>query len=329
MNPEEMIDYALGRLEPDGSRRDDREREGEAGIPPQVDPDAELPEQLARLTRAVHQLLDDGMSWDPPPGLTRRTVILVAQHRRPSRSFQDLVPMRLPFRWPDLAVAASILIVGTLTLVPLLQYARDRHNNAACMFNLGQIGRSLAVYASANQTLPYPPQDQRDAHSGTFAALLHDAHALPDLSVLDCPVNGYCSAVGGVLPHFEELESLRKTDPERYKKLMCWDYAYHVGYRHPTGGVGPVDERVSGQIPVLADQPDHSNSQMIQPGNSPNHGGRGQNVLFKDGNVRWLPHRFVSPQDPDIFLNNERLPRPGVHARDSALMPSQVPFQGR
>ncbi len=110
--------------------------------------------------------------------------------------------------------------------------------------------------------------------------------------------------------------------------MLCWDYAYNVGYRHPTGHPGPHELNLSSGMPVLADSPYHVNFATIGDGNSPNHGRRGQNVLYGDSSVRWLGTRRASPHDPDIYLNNDRKARPGVHFQDAVLVPSKVPFHG-
>ena len=81
--------------------------------------------------------------------------------------------------------------------------------------------------------------------------------------------------------------------------------------------------------PFSPTSPNHENYFTIKAGNSPNHGGRGQNVLFGDGSVRWFRTRNAGPHDPDLFLNNDQQPRPGVHVSDSVLMPSKMPFHGR
>ncbi len=108
---------------------------------------------------------------------------------------------------------------------------------------------------------------------------------------------------------------------------MSFDYAYNIGYRHTTPPSDPFNSGLASQIPVLADQPNHDNAR-IRDGNSLNHGGRGQNVLFGDSSVRWLRSRQVSPVDPDLYLNNNHQPRPGISALDSVLVPSHTPFSG-
>ena len=105
--------------------------------------------------------------------------------------------------------------------------------------------------------------------------------------------------------------------------MLCWDYAYNVGYRQPTGQPVPHDLRHSASMPVLADSPDHINFATIREGNSPNHGRRGQNVLYGDNSVRWLGTRRAGPHDPDIFLNNDLKARPGVHLKTRCWFPAR------
>jgi hypothetical protein len=319
MNADEMIEQAL--------RRSDALERGLLERGPRIE--RGRADRFERLREAIHRLLDDGADFEPPADLARRTVAFVARNRRRPRTLLETVPIRVPFRWADFAVAASIFIAGILTLLPAIQRSRDRMNQAGCVFNLQQLGTSLAQYASLHPFFPYPPAHRSDSHAGMFAVMLHDAGLLEDLSVLDCPSNGRCPHVMTELANFEQVDNMRRTDPDRYARMLCWDYAYNLGYRHASGHPGPLEAVHASQIPVLADQPDHENFLRICDGNSPNHGRRGQNVLFGDGSVRWFYTRLIGPQDPDLFLNNDRQPRPGVHLLDSVLVPSKFPFQGR
>ena len=321
MNADQMIDYALGQV--DVTERIRMERA--------LEDDPELAARAEKLSRAIQFLVDDGDSYDPPRALVSRTLGLVAQARSRGQGqpLFELVPRRVAFHWADFAVAASIFIAGMLTLVPAIQRSRDRMNQTGCVFNLQQLGKSLAQYASLHPYYPYPPSRQPSAHTGTFAAFLHDAGMLTDLSVLDCPFNGPCPHRVADLPSFEELERIRQTDPARYRQMLCWDYAYNVGHSHGSAGPGPLESRLPMAIPVVADQPPHENYARILEGNSPNHARRGQNVLYSDGTVRWHRNRRISPNDPDLYLNNEQEVRPGVHEQDSVLLPSYVSFQGQ
>lgn len=317
MKADEMIDYVLGQV--DGAERERLELA--------LRDDDETSVQVERLRRSIYRLLDDGTPFEHPPGLAERTVAFVARNRRRTRPLADLVPMRVPFRWADFAVAAGIFVAGVLTLLPAVQRSRERMNQAGCVFNLQQLGNSFGQYATVNQLMPYPPPSKADAPAGSFAAMLHDAGVLDDPKLLDCPCNGPCAHVDGQLVGFDQLEHIRRTDPARCRHMVSFDYAYNIGYHHAPQHTGPLDFEHSSQVPVLADQPNHADS-LIRAGNSPNHAGRGQNVLFGDGSVRWYRTRHVSPKDPDLYLNNDHQPRPGLHEGDSVLVPSHAPFRG-
>jgi hypothetical protein len=319
MNAEDMLDFALGQLE------DPRRREfEEAG---RTDPD--FAARAHRVRQVVHELLDDGYTFNPPLGLSQRTLALVADARGRRRSILDYVPVQVPFRWADFAVAASIFIAGLLTLLPAIQRSRERMNQAGCVFNLAQIGSSLAQYATLHPSYPYPPNHRADAHSGLFAAILHDAGLLSDLSVLDCPYNGKCAVhAAGRMDSFDQIDDLRKSDPAQYQKLVSWDYGYNAGYRRGSGRLGPLEARPASLIAVVADQPPQDAHLGVIDRNSPNHGGSGQNVLYSDGGVRWHSNRRISPDDLDLYLNNARQMQPGLNEHDAVVLPVKVPFVG-
>ena len=137
---------------------------------------------LERLRQAIHRLLDDGADSNVPPELAQRTVAFVA---RESPSADDAARSRCRFAcrfagpispWPPASSSP-----GTLTLLPAIQRSRERMNQAGCVFNLQQLGNSLAQYASLHPFLPYPPSHRSDTHAGMFAVMLHDAGVLDDL----------------------------------------------------------------------------------------------------------------------------------------------------
>lgn len=315
MNASDMLDYALGKLE--GPARERAEREAAD--------DLILGEKLDRLGRAIQRLLDDGEAIEPPANLSRRTISFVAENRR-RRSILDYVPISVPFRSADVAVAAGILIASLLTLVPALHRSKERMDQAGCGFNLSQLGISLAQYAARYGHFPYAPKNQPNAAAGTFALTLHESNLLHDPAMLDCPCNG-TRKQDMPLPNLETLDKLRSASPDRYQNALGWDYAYHAGYRHDSGQVGPVPAALSMRVPLLADQPAHQLG-MILEGNSPNHAHRGQNVLFSDGHASWHDTRRVSPIDADLFLNAANQPGPGQDIDDAALVPSLCPFSG-
>jgi len=318
MNTQDLLDHALGRLE-----SPDRER-----VEIEITSDLALAERFDRLNRAIHQLLDDGGMDEPPPGLATRTMMAIVEARRPRRSILDFAPVRVPFRWADVAVAASILLAGLLTLVPAVHRSRQQMDQAGCVFNLEQLGFGLTQYAHQHNVYPYADQDCPAADAGSFAAMLHEVGLLSDLSTLDCPSNGPSRAAKS-LPDMKTLSAIHETDPTHYRRLVSRDYAYHVGYLDQNGKPGPIPVSLSSQrIPLLADQPDFEDHHILE-GNSPNHHRLGQNVVFTDGHVGWFNSRRLGPHDPDMFLNARHEPGPGVSPQDSVLLPAIFPFSGR
>jgi hypothetical protein len=320
MNANEMLDYALGQLDAPARERVERELAADPAAARTAD----------RLGRALHALLDDGEPFEPPAGLTQRTNRLVVETAR-RRTILDFVPVVVPFRPADIAVAAGIFLAGLLTLLPAVQKSRERMDVAGCTYNLQQLGRALWQYGSRHEHYPFGPEQDPAAPTGSFVSMLNDSGLLTesDLRALDCPCRGrHHDRTRHDLLDFPSVCRLQATDPQRVKDAICSDYAYNVGHYHPSGRVVPVAARYSARIPLLADQPPHQNFRSLLEGNSPNHAGRGQNVLYTDLHVGWHNTRRLGPQDSDMFLNARRQLAPGVDAEDTAMLPSMVPFLG-
>lgn len=321
MNANEMFDYAMGQVE--GPDHD----QAEAWLA--ANPRAA--ETVDRLSRALTQLIDDGETYEPPADLVLRTVRFALE--QPStqrrRTILDFVPATVPFRWADVAVAAGIVIAGLLTLMPAVQRSRDRMNQAGCAYNLQQLGQSLWQYANQHNHYPTANELKPGVPAGGFVSILRDASLFSDrdLRALDCPENGPMVNHPPV-PDIETIHQLHQFDPQRLREAILMDYAYTIGHVRDSGGVAPIDANPSSVLPLLADQPPHSNFRQIGQGNSPNHRGRGQNVLYTDLHVGWHASRRLSPRDDDLYLNARHELAPGISPEDSVLVPSFVPFTG-
>ncbi len=321
MNTNDMLDYALGQL--DGPALDEADR--------QLAADPSAAETVRLLTRSLRDLLDDGEDHAPPPDLAGRTVAFVALATRRRRTILDFVPVTVPFRWADVAVAAGIFLAGLLTLLPAVQRSRERMQQAGCGYNLQQLGRALWQYGSRHHHYPFSPQDSPSAPAGAFVALLHDGGQLgeDELKVLHCPCVSTERKPRAPLPDYKTVCTLHKTDPSRACEAVASDYAYNVGYHQPDlGRVGPIAAVHSAVLPLLADQPPHESARTRATGNSPNHNGRGQNVLYSDLHVGWHNTRRLNPKDDDMFLNALHQAAPGISVDDAALLPSMVPSLG-
>lgn len=316
MNADDLLDYALDQSEPDRLEALDREFA--------ADPLA-LQRLLALRQALSNRLADDGEDFKPPVDLRARTLNALLEATRPRRrTFQDLVPVRVPFRWADFGVAAGIFVASLLTLMPQVQRTRLTANTAACAANLQQLGMALTRYALVHNSYPYASSNCSAPYAGTYALQLNDAHLLPNARVLDCPCNGD-NHIPNPLPSHSALCAMKLA--RNAPCLHKLDYAYSLGVNH-NGQGGPPPLHEDDLIPLLADRPPYFDSVQILSGNSPVHHGRGQNVLFTGGHVKWHPDRR-SGVDADIFLNDRRQAAPGVNVHDAVLAPGITRYDGR
>jgi hypothetical protein len=147
---------------------------------------------------------------------------------------------------------------------------------------------------------------------------------LTDAGVLGADVNTACPAQNQrptTTCSLNELEELSRRRPDEYRALtrnLGGDYAYTLGYQEGDDLMGL--SRDSGDLlPILADRP-----RTDGRGNSPNHGGAGQNVLYIGGQVRWCVEPTVGVNRDDIYRNLKNQVLAGEHQFDTVLGPSDA-----
>lgn len=303
------------------------------------------PESLLEELRAIGRtsylrLLDDGPPPEPSAGLAQRVMARVEAERQPrsipfrSRVFRWLpIPETSPMRWADVAVAAGVLLAGVLAWLPANHRQMMQASQLACLSNLQQLGTALNRYAASHGDYPYPDPDGPLGFNGSYVSILNDDEKLESdrAALLRCPSAARLRPVSYPtrLLKSGEMTALRKESFEQFRRALENDYAYHRGFQGPGGHPRPVPASLIGAVtPLLADQPAYDVHGQILRGNSPNHGGGGQNVLYTDGHASWRRNRFLHGDDHDIFLNERGLPAPGIHNRDSCLGPSLLPVIG-
>jgi prepilin-type processing-associated H-X9-DG protein len=291
-------------------------------------PDAQ--EKLALLKQALEPLAADQAAPTAPPQLVERTLARIAEHictpqhqtenlpQAPAVSPASLSTPSSMWRRADVLVAACLLlaVVG----VALVIQARMRGPSSEallveCKNNLRQFYGALQTYRDQHGKFPDIAQEgaPRDV-AGIFVPILQDAGTLPATASIRCP------GIGSPLSCQLTLSSLREMNADDFGQSspclsMC--YAYSLGYRDEAGvyhGPGDLPKGSWSQTPIMADRPPSEGME----GNSINHGGAGQNVLFADGHVQFLPQRMFGAGD-DIFLNRNGQVKAGVDAGDIVL----------
>jgi prepilin-type processing-associated H-X9-DG protein len=142
---------------------------------------------------------------------------------------------------------------------------------------------------------------------------------------LACPAQGKRppATLSLKLDSMEQCYHQDRAGFERAVADLVGCYAYSLGFRDGEGLRGLKPACGMDRLPIMSDCPPFSGKGPGNGGNSQAHGGRGQNVLFVDGSVRYATSRQVRPGD-DIYLNNDRLILAGLHEGDSVLAASDA-----
>ena len=315
---ENLVGYLLKSLDPE------THRQVEAYLA--SSPEARV--RLALLEHALAPLAADADAPAPPPGLALATLARVAAHRcrplpaapRPTPSQRAGGGWHWARRADVVAAAAVLLVVGGLA-VPALFKARALAQRTTCVNNLRTLGEGLHVIADRNGDGAFPKveADGPRGVAAVFAADLRDAGVIDPAAAVRCPAAG-----GGPRPPVggAHREAAYGRGPEEFAAAvrgLAGGYAYSLGYRDDNGELVGLRRDSGDLLPILADRPPWDVS-----GNSPNHGGAGQNVLTIGGQVRWSTSRAAGVGGDDIFVNLHNRPNAGLRREDTVLAPDGV-----
>jgi hypothetical protein len=311
---ENLVGYLLKSLEP-----------GEqAAVEAHLRADPEARARLEALERALAPLAADAEAPGPPPGLALAALARVAEHRcralppAPPPSRHQLLPgPRRWFRRADLVAAALLLVLLGGLMLPGLVHQWREYQRRACAENLRQFWVGLEAYAAQREgAFPRVEEQGPRSAAGVFVAELRDAGVLPEQVSVGCPGVGRRAPAGRSVADLEGLYTASRPDYNTAARELAGNYAYSLGYRENGAHFGL--RRDSGDLlPILADA-------SPRAGNSANHGGAGQNVLYIGGYVSWCTERTVGVERDDIYLNQEYQVLAGVKRTDTCLGPGNA-----
>jgi hypothetical protein len=303
---EHLLDYVLDRLD-DSTKR-------------QVESRLEVDEAARRHVESLRQtmaLLAADEDTEPPSHLSARTIARVAEYAcrqlpqapAPRRSESASRPW---WRRADVLVAASLLAMVAGIGLPMLSKLRNPAAIVECQENLRKFYFALHTYQEQHKQLP--AIDQKDV-AGVIIPMLRDAGCLPEDFSVRCPGHGdgtfqTCSLT---------VQDIKAMTPEQivaHAPNLLASYAFTLGYRDENNIWHPLNRADDGgdnSVLIFADSPPPG----ITAGNSRNHAGRGQNVLFLDGRVQFLSVRTFAGDD--IYLNTTNCVAAGNSVRDHVL----------
>jgi hypothetical protein len=288
------------------------------------------PERLSGVRANLSKLLDDGYEpccstrLSPPVDLMKRTCARIREHDHIVLEFREEPAHQPHWRVADFAVAAAVLFAAFLGSLPALKNNRSTMANLACSSNLAQIWKGVEQYSTTFNVYPNATaQNQRLPVGATLALLRHTGH-LDDLVLLTCP--GCSSTVKAhQLPQWQHLQN----DPDAllrdFATMMSEVYAMHPGIQGQLG-VEYLErsmlDPVRAMVPLLGDRPPMQNGQCSGYGNSPSHGGFGQNIIFADGHSLFIRGRSIRSVDNDIYVNRHGRSGAAVDPLDIILVPA-------
>lgn len=283
MMDENLIGYALNALDADDHRRTEE----------YLRDHPEAKRKLGLIQKALKPLATDREPMNPPADLVDRTMSRVSEvfvRRRKigvaSRESAFFAPNR--WRRMDVFVACSILIlIGGLGTSGLVRIKQNQYR-LGCQDSLRKYHEALTTYSSLNNgALPVVSEKPPYNRAGAFVQALKDSGQIPADAKIDCP-----------------------TAPTNVANVT---YAYHLPYRDADNklhglfrGPGKGDP---GTLPIMADLP------LTRAH------GQGFNVLYNDGNVRYVTDPNVGIDGDDIFVNALGKIAPGLGLKDSVLAP--------
>ncbi|MCC9602400.1 hypothetical protein LOC67_17760 [Stieleria sp. JC731] len=341
---EDLIGYLLGALEPEEMQR----------ISEWLKDNPEGQAELARLEKSLRPLEDGFEAIEAPSDdLLARTLAAIPDGIPPSSespksddhkvSLSDVElsreSMRPPSRWSVMDSIGGLLSVAILLalLLPTVAAGRFEARKTACQDNLRLLGTALMQYVTRDHQgrLPQVRPSGPEAFAGVYAIRLNDAGLLPEGQPQWCPSmtplklekndpHHLLEDASYQLPAANQLRELSVNELQWLQRYAGGHYAYTLGVIGDHGYSSPQYEGRD-SFAVMADAPITSLDADGTTVTRYAHGGKGINVLYENGAVRFVSLDAIDSMRDNPFLNHAGAAEAGVNIDDASLAPSYLP----
>ncbi len=314
--------------------------------------DAELVDRISHFREVLNHLDGVAERFEPPADLLDRTMAHIeslpvesveevasveGEHVEPKVSpvtaaaclSSPIEPSTRQRNWFDSAALTVSLVVLCSLTIPAIVRARYESRRAQCADNLRETGSMLFDFAMQQRDRRYPfvARTGPEAFAGVYAVRLMENGLMASARSLRCAsmigVERFNQPAVMTIP---TLEQLHHASPQQ---LECWqcslggDYAYNLGVFEDDELVAPKNLG-SSHFAILADAPwfEDDVDQLLA------HDGKGINILYDDGQVRFVRSDWITSKEPvpDHPFRNLRGDREaGIGIQDASLAPSRFP----
>jgi prepilin-type N-terminal cleavage/methylation domain-containing protein/prepilin-type processing-associated H-X9-DG protein len=248
---------------------------------------------------------------------------------------------RKGFTLVELLVVIGIIALLISILLPSLNRARETANRVKCGSNMRQVGQAILLYANENKgNYPRTRYNQGTGTTWSYQAAVNTANPpakdpfvdnvtdndvvkamfllirTQDITpeVFVCPSSNDEKDTYGSGAGVSAQAKVSFTDKKNLSYSYCNPYpdanAVNNGYKtNTTAGaefaiaadMNPGKPAGNANYDVTAPKNESSSPQFMQKGNSPNHQGQGQNVLYGDGHASFEQNPFVGTKRDNIY----------------------------
>lgn len=337
---EQLLGYLLGALDHD---------EVEA-VELLLSQRPDLHEELDQLRDLLDPLDDIPSEERPPASLVERTCNLVEFHAAregepgfgiestsgpshgepPAIVTSDNPAVQSEWTFADMFVAVGVCLSLSLLFLPALAASRDQARTMQCSNQLQTLGLALHSYFDTFGSLPAIPTTGDHSFSGIYASRLRECQLLEDDSLVVCPSSPLADSLDAWQGVFT-VDGQRDGQPRRSAdgsqpnlaavRQSGGSYAYCMGVIIDGEYHTPQFEGRS-TFAVLGDGSWANDSTHL------GHGKQGQNLLFEDGQVRWVKSGGFSSLLDHPYENLHGQHAAGLSWTDSVLGDTATPPLG-